>query len=177
MHRNTLRETYPGKDRIYRCEPRAIMLCIRNIDAARDAGDMTANNLAVAHELRRGGAAVVDGAHAVFLEISVDPERIGIDDGDFILSDIRKSLGCAARLVTQPLTGERICVRRKFARACPDLPLPVAIEHGRPMTGSRRFAAIPRNRQIVQGQPALCLSSHVLLNDLGLPDRRLGESD
>ena len=96
MHWNAPREAHPGEDRIYRCELRTIMLRIRNIDAAIEALNMIANNLAAAHELRGGGVAFVDQAQAGVLEIAVDPERIGIGDGDFILSDIREVTGSAA---------------------------------------------------------------------------------
>ena len=47
-HRNALRQTHSGEDRIDRGEPLAVGLRVRDVDAARDAADMAGDDLAVA---------------------------------------------------------------------------------------------------------------------------------
>jgi hypothetical protein len=47
-----------------------------------DAVDMPRNKLAVAHELDNCWVVFMDTAKAGFLEIAIDPERIGVDNGD-----------------------------------------------------------------------------------------------
>jgi len=50
-HRHALRETHPGEDWIYRGESWLIGLRIGDVDPPSDAADMSADELAVAHEL------------------------------------------------------------------------------------------------------------------------------
>src|ERR1700680_4428952 len=75
-HRHALRKAYPGKDRIYRGEPRLIRLSVRDVDAASDAADMATNDLAVAHQLDGCLVAFTDSAKTGLLEVAVDPEGI-----------------------------------------------------------------------------------------------------
>src|ERR1700692_3166620 len=44
-HRHALRKAHPGKDRIYRGEPRRVRLYVRDVDAAGDAADMARKEL------------------------------------------------------------------------------------------------------------------------------------
>jgi len=80
VHRHALGEPHPGEDRVDRGEALQVGLRVRDIDGARDAADMAANDLAVAHQLDAGGVALVDPLEHGLLEIAVDPERVGIDD-------------------------------------------------------------------------------------------------
>jgi hypothetical protein len=50
-HRDTLRQTHPGEDRVDPRETSRAGLRIRDVDAARDAVYVTADELAVAHQL------------------------------------------------------------------------------------------------------------------------------
>ena len=93
-HRDALRKTDPGKDRVHVGKPLSVGLRVRNIDAAGDAVDMTAHDLALAHQLDAGGVADADRFEIRLLEIAVDPERVGIDDGD----DVRPDIGVVAEL-------------------------------------------------------------------------------
>src|SRR5260370_19135384 len=86
-YRHPLRQPHPGEDRIPRSEPRLIRLRVRDIDASGDAPDMATNKLAVAHQLDTCRVAFKDPAETGLLEIAVDPEGIGIDDGDQLLPD------------------------------------------------------------------------------------------
>src|SRR3984893_7235785 len=87
-HRNALGKAYPGEDRIDRCKPLLIGLCVRDIDGARDAVDVATNDLAIAHRLCLWRVGLVDRAEIDLLEIAVNPERVGVDEGDYILPDI-----------------------------------------------------------------------------------------
>src|SRR5271169_5366132 len=49
-HRNALRQAHPGKDRVDLSQPLTVRLRVRDVDAAGDAADMAANDLAVAHQ-------------------------------------------------------------------------------------------------------------------------------
>src|SRR5258706_16069930 len=79
-YRHALREPDPGEDRIYRGEPRPIRLCVRDVDATSDAADMAPNQLAVAHQLDGCRVALVDPGETRLLEVTVNPEGIGVDD-------------------------------------------------------------------------------------------------
>ncbi len=81
-HRHALRKAHPGEDRIYRGEPRLIRLRVRDVDATGDAADMATNELAVAHQLDGRRVAVMDPAETGLLEVAIDPEGIGVDEGD-----------------------------------------------------------------------------------------------
>ena len=87
-HRYALREANPGEDRADRCHSLLVGLGIRDVDAARDAADTAANDLPVAHHADPGRIADVDPREIGLLEISVEPERIGVDDGDGVHPDI-----------------------------------------------------------------------------------------
>ena len=69
-------------------EPGLIRLRIRDIDGTRDAADMAGDDLAVAHQLDLRGIALLDRGKIAFLEIPVHPKGIGVDQSDFVLSDI-----------------------------------------------------------------------------------------
>jgi hypothetical protein len=55
-----------------------IGLRVRDVDAARNAVDMTAHDLVIAHQLDLGRVADADRLEIGLLEIAVDPERVGI---------------------------------------------------------------------------------------------------
>src|SRR5262249_42927596 len=84
MHanRDALRETYPRKDRVDTRDPLTRGLSVRDVDRARDAVDVTAHDLTVAHQLDLSRIADADGSDVCFLEISVDPERVGVNQRD-----------------------------------------------------------------------------------------------
>src|SRR6266852_7821446 len=86
-HRHPLRKAHPGEDRIYRGEPRLIRLGVRDVDATSDAADMATNELAVTHQLDGSRVAVMDPTETRLLEVAVDPEGVGVDDGDQLLTD------------------------------------------------------------------------------------------
>src|SRR5712675_3078063 len=86
-HRQALRQAHPGEDRIYRGQPCLIGLRVRNVDAAGDATDVATNDLAVAHQLHGCRVALMNPPETGLLEVAVDPEGIGIDDGDYLLTD------------------------------------------------------------------------------------------
>ena len=86
-HRDTLSEADPGKDRIDRGEALPVWLRVGDVDAARQAANMTANDLAVAHQPDAGWVAFADRAEIGLLEIAVDPKRVGVDERDLILPD------------------------------------------------------------------------------------------
>jgi len=78
--------------------PVGLRVC--DVDAAGDAADMAANDLAVAHQLDARRVTYTDRAEIGLLEIAVDPEGVGVDERDFILPDIGVVPNCASRLVT-----------------------------------------------------------------------------
>ena len=84
----------PGEDRVDVGKPLPVGLRVRNIDAAGNAVDVTADNLAIAHQLDLGRVADADRFEIRFLEIAVDPERVGIDERD----DVRPNIGVVAEL-------------------------------------------------------------------------------
>src|SRR5713226_5554397 len=86
-HRHALRKTHPGKNRIYRGKSRLIRLRVRDVDAAGDTADMATNRLAVAHQLNCCRVAFMDPSETGLLEVAVDPEGIGVNDGDQLLTD------------------------------------------------------------------------------------------
>ena len=71
---DALRQPHPSEDRVDRGQPLSVGLRVRDIDPARDAADMAANDLAVSHQLDAGRVANLDRLEIGFLEISVDPE-------------------------------------------------------------------------------------------------------
>src|SRR5215472_17276280 len=87
-HRDALRQTHPGEDRIDRREALRAGLHIGNVDAARDAVDVAADDVAVAHQLELCWISLADGAQRGLGEVRIDPEGIGIDERHLVLSDI-----------------------------------------------------------------------------------------
>src|SRR5215469_10110654 len=87
-HRDALRQTYPGEDRVDLCEALRAGFRIGNVDAARDAVDVAANDVAVPHQLDLRRIALADGAQRGLGEVGVDPEGIGIDERHLVLPDI-----------------------------------------------------------------------------------------
>src|SRR5262245_46487950 len=79
MHanRDALRKTHPRKDGVDICHPLTRGLSVRDVDRARDAVDVTAQDLTVSHQLDLSRIADANGSKVCFLEVSVDPERIG----------------------------------------------------------------------------------------------------
>ena len=92
--RHALSEADPGEYRVDVREPLLIGVCIRDVNGPRNAADVAANDLAIAHQFDLGGIAFADGGELRFLEIGVNPERIGIDNRDHALPD--------GRVVTHP---------------------------------------------------------------------------
>src|SRR5215813_249578 len=77
--RDALSKAHPGEDWVDICDPLTRSLCVRNVDRASDAVDVTTHDLAVAHQLDLSWIADADGSKVCFLEISVDPERVGVN--------------------------------------------------------------------------------------------------
>src|SRR6516165_3672381 len=86
--RDALRQAHPGEDRVDVGETLPIGLCVYDVDATGDAVDMPAHDLAVAHQLDASWVADTDWLEIGLLEIAVHPERVGVDERDFILPDI-----------------------------------------------------------------------------------------
>src|SRR5262249_19993462 len=70
--RDALSKAHPGEDGVDICDPLTSSLCVRNVDRASDAVDVTTHDLAVAHQLDLSRIADADGGKVCFLEISVD---------------------------------------------------------------------------------------------------------
>src|ERR1700722_4087418 len=79
-YRHTLRKAHPGKDRIYRGEPCGVRLCVRDLDATGDTADMATNGLAVAHQFDGRRVALIDTGETRLLEVTINPEGIGVYD-------------------------------------------------------------------------------------------------
>src|SRR5215469_15999986 len=77
--RDALSKPHPGEDWVDICDPLTRSLCVRNIDRASDAVDVTTYDLTVAHQLDLSRIADANGSKVCFLEISVDPERVGVN--------------------------------------------------------------------------------------------------
>ena len=73
-HRHALSQSHEGEDRVDRSEPRGVGNRVRDIDAAREPLNPTAQQGTISHELDRGRVPVVDPAEFRLLEIGVDPE-------------------------------------------------------------------------------------------------------
>ena len=76
---DALGKPHPGEDGVDICDPLTGSLRIRNVDRASNAVDVTTHDLTVAHQLDLGRIADADGRKVCFLEISVDPERVSIN--------------------------------------------------------------------------------------------------
>ena len=100
--RDALRKTYPGEDRIDRGHPLIVGLRVRNINGAGNTVDVAANDLTVAHQLDLGWIPHADRCKVGFFEISVDPERISIDERNsvhpniHVVADLRQQVGHVA---------------------------------------------------------------------------------
>src|SRR2546430_11582628 len=88
-------------------------------------------SLAVAHQLDTGRIALADRLEIGLLEIAIDPERIGIDDRDYVLADI----GVVAELRQQ--VGDIAVNRRADLRAFEVHPRLVQVGHGLLILGLR----------------------------------------
>src|SRR6516225_10547248 len=77
--RNALGKPHPGEDGVDICDPLTRSLCVRNVNCASDAVDVTTHDLTVAHQLHLSRIADADRSKVCFLEISVDPERVGVN--------------------------------------------------------------------------------------------------
>src|SRR5262249_11721029 len=76
--RYALGQPHPGEDRIYGSNAPIVGLRVRNVDPAGDAVDVATEDLAVAHQFDLSGIANADGSKVRLLEISIDPEGIGV---------------------------------------------------------------------------------------------------
>lgn len=77
---NAQSKPHPGDDRINRSEPLHIRLGVGDVDCTRDTTNVTMQDLAVAHQFDPGRVADADPIEIGFLELSVQPERIGVDN-------------------------------------------------------------------------------------------------
>src|SRR3954453_13871678 len=87
-HRNALRQAHPGEDRVDSSYPLIVGLRVRDVDRAGDAVDAAAHDLTMTHQLNLGAIAYADGSKIRLLEISVDPERVGVGKRNGICPDI-----------------------------------------------------------------------------------------
>ena len=72
-HRHALGKPYPREDRVNHCKPLSVWLCVRDIDAPRDAGDLTSHNRAVTQQFdHRRVAFVVTNAPAHLKVVTED---------------------------------------------------------------------------------------------------------
>src|SRR5215471_6797837 len=109
-HRDALRQTHPGEDRVDRREALRAGLRIGNVDAARDAVDVAADDIAVPHQLELRRIALANGGQRGLGEVGIDPEGIGIDERHLVLPDI----GVVAELreqVGHPAVDRRVDLR------------------------------------------------------------------
>src|ERR1700686_1018555 len=74
VNRDALGQTYPGEDGIDGGNALTVGLCVRNVDCAGDAVDVTAHDLIAAHQLDLSRISHLDRSKVRLLEISVDPE-------------------------------------------------------------------------------------------------------
>jgi len=87
-----------GENGVNGREPLLIRLCIRDLDSSRDAADMPANDLAIAHQEDDCRIAFGNRAERVFFEVGVHPKRIEIDKRDFTLSNICEVLSLSQEI-------------------------------------------------------------------------------
>src|SRR5262249_43758042 len=87
-HRDALGQTHPGEDRVDLRESLRAGLRIGDVDAARDAVDVAADDVAIAHQLDLRRIALADGAQRGLGEVGIDPKGIGIYYRHLILPDI-----------------------------------------------------------------------------------------
>ena len=93
-NRDALRKPHPGEDWVDIGKPLPVGLRVRDVDGAGDAVDMAADDLGIAHQFDACWIADADWSEIGLLEITVDPERVGIDNGD----DVRPDIGVVAEL-------------------------------------------------------------------------------
>src|SRR6202008_229478 len=85
-HGHSLGQAHPREDRVDLGKTELVGLRVRDVDTAGDANDLAANNFAISHQLDLRKIAVADGRKLRFLEIGIDPIRICINNGDYVLS-------------------------------------------------------------------------------------------
>src|SRR5215831_9753265 len=85
-HRDALGQTHPGEDRVDLRESLRAGLRIGDVDAARDAVDVAADDVAIAHQLDLRRIALANGAQSRLGEVAIDPKGIGVDDADLVRS-------------------------------------------------------------------------------------------
>src|SRR5215813_8731856 len=96
---NALRQPHPGEDRVDLRESLRAGLRIGDVDAARDAVDVAADNVAVAHQLDLRRIALANGAQSRLGEVAIDPKGIGVDDADLVrshgrvIAELRQQVG------------------------------------------------------------------------------------
>src|SRR5580704_19649494 len=72
-NRDALGQAYPGEDGIDGSNALTVGLCVRNVDGAGDAVDVSAHDLIAAHQLDLSRISHADRTKVRLLEISVDP--------------------------------------------------------------------------------------------------------
>src|SRR5215813_661151 len=115
-HRDALGQTHPGEDRVDRREALRARFRIGNVDAARDAVDVAADDVAVAHQLELRRIALADGAQRGLGEVGIDPEGIGIDERHLVLPDIGVVAELREQRVNLPLRELQACLRARHRR-------------------------------------------------------------
>jgi hypothetical protein len=75
-HGHALSKAHPSENRVDSGKPLLVGLRVRDVDTAREAADLTPNDLAVAHQFDPGRIAFVDGGELCLLEIGIHPEGI-----------------------------------------------------------------------------------------------------
>src|SRR5258706_11506528 len=85
-HRDALCQTHPREDRVHGRKSLRAGLRIGDVDAARDAADVAAHDLVIAHELDLRRIALANGPQSGLGEVAIDPEGIRVDDADLVLS-------------------------------------------------------------------------------------------
>jgi hypothetical protein len=98
VYRDALRQSDPGENGVNGRKPLHVWLCIRDVDSSRDAADMSANGLPIAHQEYGCRIAFANRAELVFFEVGVHPKRIGIDKRDFTLSNIGEVLSLSKEI-------------------------------------------------------------------------------
>jgi hypothetical protein len=66
---------------------------------------MATNDLAIAHQFDLGWVALADRAEIDLLEIAVNPERVGVNERDDILADIRVVTELRQEVCHPPIDG------------------------------------------------------------------------
>ena len=85
---DALGEADEGEDRVDGRQPHARRRRVGDVDAARDALDVAAEDFWVAHQLDGRPVALPNPVEERLLEIAVHPERVGVDHGHLALADV-----------------------------------------------------------------------------------------